>query len=818
MDTTWLASLQNMLGQSINTVEAEMGGATRQITMDDKGLAMIFVFGLPGYTSHRQSVPCIVAAQKVLRHMTAAGVRGTAGITTGHCFCGLVGDPKIRCEYAVMGDIVNTAARLAGGAAKRGESILCAEAVRNATPPATLASFKLVLQSAGTIRMKGKEGEARVYTPARAPSKDGIDEMPAPVAIVGRDEEMELLLGALAGSHAGLQSGATLIAVQGAAGIGKTALVDALVGRAEALAHHRKAGTKWMLLRGVGQDGSTPLLPCRAILRWLLEQQGEPEADTFSWLLGKFNVKAGLPAMLQRHAAAIEKLQLGMQDNVVQLEALYSEIIWDALQEGGIVLLLEDLDMMDEQSLEVMRAVAAKLLATELNHSGCGSQEHDDKQRPHGVLLYTARGQELLQVGKAVGVSNRSLLLDQPKGTFSLRLGPLSNDAVEQMARGRLGSSLAEDIVSMVVERSAGIPLQTVELCGWLESEELVINGQLSPKAAGLDLMGLVPPNLQTIVQAEVDQLALVPRVVLHCAAVLGVQFEALALFDMMPSDIVHNPAELQEQLEVLHDAHLIQRPAWISENVALSGANYQDYWKFCSSLHHEVVYSSMAHTHRRSLHLKAARAIEARLESVNSVLESRPLLNALTIHLLRSCRTSGRSSQGQRFREMKKSEVDWLFDALTRAAENSQAVGDYEEAVQYLTELITVLREQNEMADELEFNLLEAESLAVEALNKCFLTMTLFTVSTTPTPSSTETLQQKLAELAAGQKELQEKIKKARGSVVEVNGRNNRKKLSGFSLARRLSVAAKFTSAGLEFVTNKGFMQPETCRRILNE
>jgi hypothetical protein len=166
---------------------------------------------------------------------------------------------------------------------------------------------------------------------------------------------------------------------------------------------------------------------------------------------GKFNVKAGLPAMLQRHAAAIEKLQLGMQDNVVQLEALYSEIIWDALQEGGIVLLLEDLDMMDEQSLEVMRAVAAKLLATELNHSGCGSQEHDDKQRPHGVLLYTARGQELLQVGKAVGVSNRSLLLDQPKGTFSFRLGPLSNDAVEQMARGRLGSSLAEHIVSMVV-------------------------------------------------------------------------------------------------------------------------------------------------------------------------------------------------------------------------------------------------------------------------------------------------------------------------------------------------------------------------------
>jgi hypothetical protein len=182
-------------------------------------------------------------------------------------------------------DFVNTAARLAGGAEKRGESILCSEAVHSATPPASLATHKLMLQPAGSIRMKGKQDEAKVFKPIRAPSRNGDDEKVAPVNIVGRDAEMELLLGALAGSHAGPLTGATLIAVEAGAGLGKTALVNALVCRAEAQPHHKNVGTKWMLLRGTEYDGSTPLLPCRSIVRWLLEQQGEPEADAFSWLL-----------------------------------------------------------------------------------------------------------------------------------------------------------------------------------------------------------------------------------------------------------------------------------------------------------------------------------------------------------------------------------------------------------------------------------------------------------------------------------------------------------------------------------------------------
>eukprot|EP00873_Tetraselmis_striata_P038272 jgi/Tetstr1/458536/TSEL_044939.t1 len=102
-DPAWLRQLQDTLGACIDAVESRMGGATRQITVDDKGLAMIFVFGLPGYRSHRQTLPCILATGKVLDLVATLGVAATAGVSMGACFCGLVGHPGIRCEYAVMG-------------------------------------------------------------------------------------------------------------------------------------------------------------------------------------------------------------------------------------------------------------------------------------------------------------------------------------------------------------------------------------------------------------------------------------------------------------------------------------------------------------------------------------------------------------------------------------------------------------------------------------------------------------------------------------------------------------------------------------------
>ena len=71
--------------------------------MDEKGLAAIFVFGLPGFGQYNHALMCLKSSLAILDVMETGGMETHAGLATGACFCGLVGDPMQRCEYAVLG-------------------------------------------------------------------------------------------------------------------------------------------------------------------------------------------------------------------------------------------------------------------------------------------------------------------------------------------------------------------------------------------------------------------------------------------------------------------------------------------------------------------------------------------------------------------------------------------------------------------------------------------------------------------------------------------------------------------------------------------
>ncbi|CAN0274817.1 unnamed protein product [Ectocarpus sp. 12 AP-2014] len=50
------------------------------------------------------------------------------GIATGHMCTGIIGKPNFRSEYALAGDVVNLAARLAAASEKGKNGVLCDEA------------------------------------------------------------------------------------------------------------------------------------------------------------------------------------------------------------------------------------------------------------------------------------------------------------------------------------------------------------------------------------------------------------------------------------------------------------------------------------------------------------------------------------------------------------------------------------------------------------------------------------------------------------------------------------------------------------------
>eukprot|EP00873_Tetraselmis_striata_P026006 jgi/Tetstr1/446270/TSEL_033814.t1 len=785
--------------------------------MDDKGLAMIFVFGLPGYQSNRQSVPGIIAARKVLQHLSGAGIHGYAGISAGTCFCGLVGNPNIRCEYAVMGDHVNTAARLAGAGAKQGHPVMCTEAVYHATNPAHLAAHALTLEAAESLLLKGKQGEVCTYVPRTLAShKDG--DLPEgeirPVCLRGRDAEMKLLKRALDFSSLADATGVVLVVVEGEAGVGKSALAETVMQQGLA------TGTlQWLLVRGTEYDDSSPLLACRVIVCWLLELQGDPCAESMSWLMGDFELDdKSLPALMQPYAEDLEALRDDNHDNSLSMQVLYTRLIWDALQRGGIALLLEDVDALDGHSQYVLQCVATM----HMNAPSPG-RERSRQQGPPSILFCTSRLGDMLSIGEAVPTH------EQPEDaghSICLKLAPLDRDSVKEMACDCLGSTLDESAADLIAGRSNGIPLQVAELCAWLQSQQLVIDGRLSAKAAGLDLMNYVPPNMQATIQAQVDQVAMVPGMMLRYASALGLRFSSQMLLAILPPGLVADEGELEEQLQVLCEARLIEHVRPGASSPKLFDA--EETWKFRNRLHQEVLYNSMAHKHRRSLHAAVAAYVRQKMQEREwTYMELRPILKALTSHLLRAL-PAGDTTKGQQYQHIGGRQLRDLESAIGKAAKNSLVVGDYQEAVAYWDELLGILQEQNIMAENPVVELLEAESRALDSAKNCFMALSLYSMEVAGVISPRERLQ----EMEARQTELLGKIAEVNNTWAQDPAREvtERRRTSfallekrptdsspSFKLARQVSISTKF-GAVWESLAAVGFVKTDTLRSLMDE
>ena len=102
--------------------------------------------------------------------------------------------------------------------------------------------------------------------------------------------------------------------------------------------------------------------------------------------------------------------------------------------------------------------------------------------------------------------------------------------------------------------------MRVVELCEWLQRGGLVSAGQLSDKASSMAPGELLPPSLRSMVQSDIDQLPSAPAMVLRCASVLGKQFETSTLLGMLDVAVASNEQMLQERLQALQSAHLMER------------------------------------------------------------------------------------------------------------------------------------------------------------------------------------------------------------------------------------------------------------------
>uniref|UniRef100_A0A2A4J100 Guanylate cyclase domain-containing protein n=1 Tax=Heliothis virescens TaxID=7102 RepID=A0A2A4J100_HELVI len=107
-----LIDLVDTVYKDVSRVTSELGGLVNKVSMFDKDMMVLIVFGLRGLSHEDEAQHALLCAHEIKEKMVDHKIITVSiGVTSGTTYCGVVGH-ILRREYTVIGPAVNKAARL----------------------------------------------------------------------------------------------------------------------------------------------------------------------------------------------------------------------------------------------------------------------------------------------------------------------------------------------------------------------------------------------------------------------------------------------------------------------------------------------------------------------------------------------------------------------------------------------------------------------------------------------------------------------------------------------------------------------------------
>ncbi|MEA2660789.1 MAG: hypothetical protein QOH08_361, partial [Chloroflexota bacterium] len=465
------------------------------------------------------------------------------GVNTGIAVTGAIGDRE--SEFGVLGDAVNVAARLEQ-AAEPGE-ILVGDATYRRTPglfayephPPVVARGKTAPVAAW--RLVGVGAAAEDVAPETR------------TALVGREDEMAALLGALDDALAGR---GRLVSIVGETGLGKSRLIDELiadprvrgarVGRVRGTPYdeHRSYGAIGDLLRRV--IGIRRTASADHALQLITETQPDIESDTRALILAALGYGVELPAMSGETKRRI-------------LTRGFASLLDRVADAQGLVVALDDLQWVDPQSLSTLVVFA----------SGLGSSRALAlvAHRPDFTAPWTTTREHV-----------------------QLRIRPLDATATEALVQTLVPTG---GVAREIAEGANGNPAYCEEAVHLLTGSGVIVEREGASPLVDLSERPALPDSLQQLLLRRVDTIATADRRVLHAASVVGRTFDVAILRSIYGAEV-----DVDGALERLTAAGIVETDG--------------DLRRFAQTGVRDVVYGAMLARHREELHGRVGLAIES--------------------------------------------------------------------------------------------------------------------------------------------------------------------------------------------------------------
>ncbi len=546
---------------SVRSVLHRFQGALDKLSVDDKGAALLYAFGLPGHAHEDDAVRAVRAATEIRCRLLALGSRCSIGVTAGWVFCGTVGNDWRR-EYTVLGPAVNLAARLS----QQADGAILSDRATASRLPDSIRS-----EAAGSARIKGMDEPVELVRVLGMRDQAPLQPQPHAASMVDRVTERARIQDFLGAT--GREQPPHILLLVGEAGIGKSRLVTELLRRAGEDGFRRLFGAGEAIDRGRLYHAWRPILfslldldrvdvdPAVRVTSWL--EQRLPTHTRYAPLLLD---ALGYDAPASEHIA-----KMSAEARAHNTRSCITALIRTALGKDRAVVVLEDAGGMDSASWSTARDVARTL--------------------PNVLVVVSTRPLEPDSPGARV--------LDSMDEVVRIEVGPIPPDDVLELVALQLGvRRVPGALARLVQDRSQGNPLFAEELANALVEVGVlsVVDGSCHLSSHWVELdEGELPATVNGILQARLNHLPPDQLQTLKVAAVIGKRFSGRMVADLTPRP--EGEGAVHERLHALVDAGILEPSA------GPDGGGY----RFRHGLLRDAVYQTLLPRQRKALHKAAA-------------------------------------------------------------------------------------------------------------------------------------------------------------------------------------------------------------------